>query len=63
MYGGSTLLSAVTKLFQAVPHFTHKPTELKTGVIVTLYKGGNKDKRNPNSYRALSLCSSVLKLF
>lgn len=36
---------------------------MKRGVIITLFKGGNKRKDDPNSYRAITLTSSVLKLF
>ena len=35
---------------------------MKVGTIITVYKGGKKDKRNPNSYRAITL-SCILKLF
>ena len=36
---------------------------MKRGVIVTLFKGGGKDRKGPNSYRAISLTSCILKLF
>ena len=36
---------------------------MKVGTIITVYKGGKKDKRNPNSYRAITLSSCILKLF
>lgn len=36
---------------------------MKLGVIVTLYKGGNKRKDLPASYRAISLTSVILKVF
>ena len=39
------------------------PTEMKIGIIITLYKGGNKRKDDPDSYRAITLTSCVLKLF
>ena len=36
---------------------------MKIGIIITLYKGGNKRKDDPDSYRAITLTSCVLKLF
>jgi hypothetical protein len=37
--------------------------DMKRGVITILYKGGNKKKTCPYSYRAISLCSTLLKLY
>ncbi|MES9880604.1 MAG: reverse transcriptase family protein [Sedimenticola sp.] len=36
---------------------------MKRGLIVTLHKGGNKRKDDPNNYRAITLSSSILKLY
>ena len=36
---------------------------MKIGIIITLYKGGKKRKDDSNSYRAITLTSSILKLF
>jgi len=37
---------------------------MKPGILVSiLFKGGNEDKRNPNSHQAISLCSTVLSLW
>ena len=36
---------------------------MKLGIIITLYKGGDKRKNDPDSYRAITLTSCVLKLF
>ena len=35
---------------------------MKRGAIVTLFKGGNKRRDNPDNYRAIILSSVVLKL-
>ena len=35
---------------------------MKKGAIITLYKGGNKRKDDPDSYRAITLSSVLLKL-
>ena len=39
------------------------PTSMKVGIIIPLYKGGTKWKDDPDSYRAITLTSCVLKLF
>ena len=36
---------------------------MKHGIIITLHKGGRKSKKDTYSYRAITLTSSVLKLF
>jgi len=36
---------------------------MKVGTIITVYKGGKRDECNPNSSRANTLSSCVLKLF
>ena len=36
---------------------------LKYGLIVTLFKGGNKNKTDPNNYKAITLSSAILKLY
>ena len=41
---------------------SYVPAEMKKGVIITLYKGGNKRKDDPDSYRAITLSSVLLKL-
>lgn len=63
IYGGSLLIKVITQLFNYMITYSHTPPEMKKGVIVTLYKGGNKKKTDPNSYRAISLCSVILKLY
>ena len=61
IYGGHILLQVLRNMFSAMAKFAHCPIELKRGIITTLYKGGNKDKSDPNSYRAISLRSTILK--
>ena len=61
--GGSVLIDCLKLLFRKMCEFGYCPINMKRGIIATLFKGGNKDKRNPNSYRAISLCSTVLKVY
>ena len=44
-------------------NFFHTPRLMKRGIIITLCKGWNKKKNDPNSYRAITLSSVVLKLY
>ena len=48
-------------LFNAMIKYSHIPQIMKTDTTITLFKGGNKRKYDPNSYRAIS--SAVLLLF
>lgn len=61
-YGGEFLYGILSKLFTAIVLFSHVPFEMKKGVIITLFKGGNKRKDDPDSYRAITLSSVILKL-
>ena len=63
IYGGPILLDVITKLFNYMSSLSHIPVDMKKGIISTLYKGNNKNKMDPNSYRAISLCSTILKLY
>ena len=36
--------------------------ELKKGIIVTLFEGGNKLKDTPDNYRVITLSPAILKL-
>ena len=63
IHGGLLLKHHLTFLFDLMYCFNHVPTALKRGLILTLYKGGGKPKNEANSYRAITLSSSILKLF
>ena len=63
IYGGDLLIKVLTKLYKHITDSSHIPSEMKRGIIVPLFKGGNKKKSDPNSYRAISLCSTILKLY
>ena len=62
IYGGEFLFEIIAKFFNAVIRYSYAPKEMKKGVIVTLFKGGNKRKDNPDNYRAITLSSVILKL-
>lgn len=62
LYGGEFLYGILSELFTAIVLLSHVPIEMKKGVIITLFKGGNKRKDDPDSYRAITLSSVILKL-
>ena len=63
IYSGTVFRKTLKDLFNAMLRNSYIPTEMKIGIIITLYKGGNKRKDDPDSYRAITLTSCVLKLF
>ena len=62
IYGGEFLFEIIAKFFNAVIRYSYAPKEMKKGVIVTLFKGGNKRKDNPDNDRAITFSSVILKL-
>ena len=57
------LLIHLVKLFNAIMDAECYPQQFKRGVTITLFKGGNKDKLDMNSYRDITLMSILQKLF
>ena len=62
-YGGATVVRFLCVLFNNVVGKGQIPSSWKQGLLVPIYKGGNKKRTLPESYRPVSLLSSVLKLF
>lgn len=63
IYSGPKFLITILTLFNQMLTWAYIPTQMKIGIIVTVYKGGNKRKDDPSSYRAVTLTSSLLKLY
>ena len=61
--GGDAMIRELSILCTDMYNHGHIPDSLKQGVIITLHKGGRKSKKDPNNYHAISLTSSVLKVF
>ncbi|CAG2191299.1 unnamed protein product [Mytilus edulis] len=57
IYGGNTLLKWICYIFNTILKCEDIPLLYRHGIIIPLYKGNNKDKSNPNSYRAIVLTS------
>ena len=62
IFGGDFLYKLLAKLFNAVLQFSFAPREMKKGVIISLFKGGQKKRDNLDSYRAITLTPVVTKL-
>ncbi len=63
IFGGDMLHEILAKLYSSMLAYSHTPTNMKRGLIVTLHKGGNKRKDDPNNHRAITLSSCILKLY
>ena len=61
IFAGERLYKILANLFSSMINLAHAPVEMKR-VIITLYKGGNKRKDDPDSYRAITVSSVLLKL-
>jgi hypothetical protein len=57
------LLDSVVDLFNQILRTEKYPKQFKRGVTITLFKGGKKDRLDPNSYRDITLTSVLQKLF
>ena len=61
--GGDVLYEQLANFFTDMYNNNYIPFSLKQGIIITLHKGGRKSKTDPNNYRAITLYSSLFKLF
>ncbi len=62
-YGGKIIARTLAFLFNNIVLQTRVPKQWKHGFIVPIYKGGNKIKSSPDSYRPVCLLSCILKVF
>ena len=58
-HGGTQLRRLLLILVNAMINKSYVPEKMKVGVIITLFKGGKKRKDDPNSYRAITLTSTL----
>ncbi|MCG8044308.1 MAG: reverse transcriptase family protein, partial [Candidatus Thiodiazotropha endolucinida] len=63
IYSGHVFRNVLLTMYNSMLLRSYIPNDMKTGIIITLFKGGNKRKDDPDSYRAITLTSCVLKLF
>ncbi|KAK3106167.1 hypothetical protein FSP39_014105 [Pinctada imbricata] len=62
-YGGTEVEIYLCILFNRIIRESIIPRTWRESLIVPLYKGGDKDKTNPDSYRPVSLLCTSLKIF
>lgn len=62
-FGGRKLHIAIQQLYNGIMKVGYIPESWKTSIIIPLYKGNNKPKEDPDSYRAVSLLPVLYKLF
>lgn len=62
IHGGSAVVKCLTFLFNIITK-AKNPKQWKRGLIVPIYKGGDKLRTSPDSYRPVCLLSCVLKTF
>ena len=58
LFAGTELCEVLSKLFSAMIKLAHVPVEMKRGTIITLFKGGNKRRDDPDNYSCLLLSLS-----
>ena len=61
IHGGLLVKHYLTVFVYLMYCNSYVPTALKRGTILTLFKGAGKPKNERNSYRAITLSSSILK--
>ena len=60
-YGGSGMVCLLEQLFSVVWHEETVPGQWREGLIVNLFKKG--DREDPGNYRGITLLSVVGKVF
>ena len=63
IYGGIQLSKCISHLFNAVIKIGRIPSCWKKDLIVPIYKGNNKPRKSPDSYRPIALLPCLLKIF
>lgn len=62
-YAGHVMYTMLSILLNSIISLEYIPRDFKEGVIVPIFKGGKKDVLDVNSYRGITLQSSLCKLF
>ena len=59
---GDNARSLLLWAYNTCTQLVHVPSSWKSGIIIPLYKGKNKDPNNPSNYRGITLTSTLAKL-
>ena len=62
-YGGLSLVNMLVIIFNSIVIHEHVPANFKYGIVVPLFKGGNKDPSIRDNYRGITLKTSLSKLY
>ena len=63
LYGGQIVVKCLTRLFNLIVNIGRTPKSWKRGLTVPLYKGNNKPKSSPDSYRPVCVLPCIFKVF
>lgn len=63
IYSGPTLANCIAYLFNGIINAGQIPTSWKQDLIVPIFKGSNKPRNSPDSYRPIALLPCFLKIF
>jgi hypothetical protein len=61
-YGGPAVVSCLMILFNTVITKSNVPQQWRRSLVVPIFKGGDKPKNSPDSYRPVCLVYVVLKV-
>ena len=62
-YGGAALFEILTKVFNAARELEYSAESWTLGCIISLFKGGKKNKRDRNNYRGITLLNVIGKVY
>ncbi|XP_060074851.1 uncharacterized protein LOC132554540 [Ylistrum balloti] len=62
-FAGNCLLDLVTIIFNSILEIEDYPPSFKHGIVISLFKGGKKDRLDMNNYRDITLTPVLQKLF
>ncbi len=62
-YGGKYLARCLSELFNLILNSGYIPKKWKDGIIIPIFKGGDKSRMSPDSYRGVTLLPAIFKLF
>ncbi|XP_060074578.1 uncharacterized protein LOC132554291 [Ylistrum balloti] len=62
-FGGAQLLKLITQMFNVILEIEDYPPCFKHGIIISLFKGGKKDRLDVNNYRDITLTPVLQRIF
>ena len=63
IHSDSQFRKLVLFMFNSMLKHSYISAKMKIGTVITIFKGGSKRKDDPGSYRAITITSSLLKLY